>query len=605
MARRLWQVLAGALIGSVAVAAYLGAIPEFGAGGSDPLAESAPVALAVELNARENAALAAVDGSTQDRIVSLASAPPSAARDAELTALLETLAADDPQAAVELAAGLGLDVEILSRAFRAWADREPDAALATLATWQPPATRRAVALSVLPVLGFDLAGIERLAAIFPRNEAQNFRVDALAALAEHDLAMALSATLALDTEQAQQMAQLRIAEVMARTDPVAGLEQAGLIELALLRRFYRDRLLDDWAKLDPDSMLVWLESADLTELLLSVESFRALATHDPQRLFVLADRFGPWQRMVVQRAAIEGIAVLDPIEAYRRVRELPTNADTSSLITAVAVSYAEREPEAALAWASSLNPRSSPAVTAVLRTLAIEDPTRVTDFVIAEILDPRAANRGEMPQLINVLGQAMQSPEIVTIADRVAAHPDPRVRAQMETLLSRWPSADPETALSWVMRNPEHLSPTSAGNFGMIVADQNPELAQQALGRLPQDLRGQWIGGAARSWATHDFDAAERWVLAMPSGPDRDLGLAGLVQQGVRQQSIDGRLLGSFSTVEARTAALMANMRVLGSTNPELGRQLIEQHIADPQQRSLAQQQLEAGGRNPQPVFLQ
>ena len=85
-------------------------------------------------------------------------------------------------------------------------------------------------LALLDVFGVDAAGIERVAAAFPPIEAASFRIDAIGRLAERDLALAMDITYGLPLMRSQAMAYQRIAEVIARIDPLRGLEQVANIE---------------------------------------------------------------------------------------------------------------------------------------------------------------------------------------------------------------------------------------------------------------------------------------------------------------------------------------------------------------------------------------
>jgi hypothetical protein len=497
MARTVWLILAGAIAGSATVAVCLLVLaPGEARPGSSiapftPAADlpdnlrdvSAPGGFEAELAALENA-VAAADPFDLEALIGLAALEPSSAgRDAELTALFDRLTTLDPHRAIGLAEQLGLGHELLARIFQLWAATDPAAALAELGTLSPPAAQRAAALALLDVFGVDAAGIERVAASFPPVEAASFRIDAIGRLAEHDLPGAMNAVAGLPLMRAQAAAYQRIAKAIARIDPLRGLAQVVSIEEQQHRQAFQDGLLDEWAKIDAGSLLSYLETADRGEELIATSSLAALATSAPEQLLETAASFGPFQRVLAQRAALDALAVIDPLSAYRLASDLPNNGDRESLIARVASSYAGRDPESALAWATSLEPRSPSALNAVLSVVAAEDPMRVTDIVIAEIQDPVASLRGEMPALMNLLSAPMQarSPAVGEIADRLASHGDPRVRAQLEGLFAGWSRADPGNALDWGMRNTARLMPSEVAMLARIVARDNPALARQLI----------------------------------------------------------------------------------------------------------------------------
>jgi hypothetical protein len=552
MARLLWLILSGAIAGCVAVLAGTGlagreeAVPATAVGvialdeAAVPAGPALPAhgAFAARQRATEDAATRSDPFGIESEIERLAAEPSSTERDTKLAALLGQLASLDPRGAVRVAERLRLGDEALSRVFRIWAGNDFDAALAELARLLPPATQRAVALSMLDVVGASEAGIDRLAAGFQPVEALSFRIDAIAKLAERDVEAALAAAAKLETSATQTIAEQRIAAVLAGIDPVRGLEYASTIRIALQRRRFLDRLLDNWAKLDPDAMLAYMETADLTEMAVTADSFRALAASSPEQLLALAEDFAPAQRVEAQRAALQALTALDPMTAYRRVSTLPPSQDRDNFINDVATRYAAQNPEAALAWATTLEPRSSIALNAVLSSVAATDPLRAVNAAIAEILNPAAANTADMPSLAGLLGQAMQakSPEIARIADLLASHEDPRVAAQLNQIVSRWSSTDAPGALDWTMRNLEHLTASSAGNVAQTLAMQDPARARQALAGIPPDLRASWIAGAAGGMATNDLDGTLRWVEGFRGEAAYQTGVDAALRGAARNQ---------------------------------------------------------------------
>ena len=403
---------------------------------SDPL----PAPLAYQSNRAAHERLAEIADAAElvSQIELAASLPRSAQTAAELDALLSRLALVDPRGAVALALDLDLDDRTIARLFKVWADLDPEAALAEAVVTSPPATRRAASLALLDVFGLDTAGIDRIASAFSYPHAMNFRVDAIAKLAERDLLSALGAASDTAVPQAvQSQVLIRIAQVMAPIAPVAAFEQARSIKIPLFRSRYLNSLLDEWAKLDPADLLGYLETADLPEISLGPASFRALAASGPERLLALAERFAPTTRTAAQAAALEVLTALDPVTAYGRIKSLPTSGDIAGLVRTIADGFAAQDPNAALAWATSLEPRSPDALNSVLSRIAATDPIRTADVVISEILDPVAAQGSDMPSLVTVLQAALRagSPEITQVADRLAAHSDPRVRLQLNQLL--------------------------------------------------------------------------------------------------------------------------------------------------------------------------
>lgn len=673
MARTVSWLLAGVAAGSAATAVVLhGFAPgdraatalgpleaDAGAAPAEPI--PSPQAFDQSLAALEKVA-AETDGlALEAAAANAAREPRSARRDAELKALLARLAEIEPWRAVMLAQRLELGDEIMARLFKAWADADPDAALAELRVVESPYTKRAAALALLDVFGKNAAGIERVAAVFPPAEATNFRVDAIGKLAERDLKSALALASSRDLPQAvQSLAQQRVAQIAARTDPRAAFEQARSIAIPLFRSRYINSLMDTWATTDPDGAIAYIETAETPEISLGPAAFRALASSAPERLLLVAEKFAPATRTNAQAAALEALATLDPATAYRRASSLPTG-DADMLIRNIADRYAEVDPNAALSWALSLQPRSLVALNRALMRVAAIDPLRATDVVVDEVLNPGPVAGTEVPSLVGLLAEPLRaaSPQLVQVADRLAANSDPRVAMQLEQLLLQWPGTDPSRALDWALRNPEKLHGRIIEAFAQQISLADPALARNSLSRIPPDLQPEWVEGVAAgvarndleaavewiapfsgqplyerainvalvnaagtnpaaaakliaenpaergqtasivvaSWAQTDAPAAEKWVLDLPPGTAQDRGLTALLQRSAEQGRVDARLLERMSTPDARQQAVLSAALVLALRDPDRGRRLIAEHITDAETRKLAEEQLESASR--------
>ena len=602
MSRSVRLVLAGAIIGSALTHGYFAA---FGhqdlIAVENPLEQhtsfddlAAPGAFAAELAAHERSvAIAPSDLVTQIEYVA-AQVPPGAPN-VELEALMARLAIYDPRAVLRVIERLGLGRDMLVRVFQLYAASEPDAALAELRLWGHPATRRVAALAMLDVFGVDPVGIERVAEALPPVEAASFRIDALARFAERDLASALAAAQELDNVQARTMAQQRIAAVLARVDPARGIEGAQTIKDTRHRGYYVEYLLDEWAKYDPDAVLEVIERGELSNVLVSTEGFRSLAITRPDKVLAAAEEFGPFQRLLAQRAVIDELAMVDPGTAYRHAMSLPANDDRESLIVRISQSYADQNAEAALAWAMSLEPRSSSALHTVLSTVAATDPARAVDVVIAEILDPVAANRGDRLSLEWLAPSLLEgSTVIATIADRLAAHGDLRVRAELGSLLLSWSRASPEAWVEWSTRNVSHVPPDLVRNFGMILgreeASEDPRLARQMLQELPGNLREEWLQGVVRGLALRTtVDQALTWLESFRDTPAYDNArLTMLVIAAQRQPEQVARIIASDPV---RHAAIVPNVADdLAERDPEASRRwLLAMPISEARDRGLNQ----------------
>jgi hypothetical protein len=108
-------------------------------------------------------------------------------------------------------------------------------------------------------------------------------------------------------------------------------------------------------------------------------------------------------------------------------------------------------------------------------------------------------------------------------------------------------------------------------------------------------------GNLVRRWVARDPGAAERWALALPEGASRDEALTGLLQAG-NTETIE-RVIREYSTAAARANGAMVGALQLARTDPGGARRLVNEHITDPEQRNLAERQLEIAASRGNSVF--
>jgi hypothetical protein len=160
-------------------------------------------------------------------------------------------------------------------------------------------------------------------------------------------------------------------------------------------------------------------------------------------------------------------------------------------------------------------------------------------------------------------------------------------------------------ALSWIdnFRNDPAYDTalTSALRSG---ARNDPAAVARVIDNDPE-RRAALVTYLADTWNTSDPPAAERWVLNLPRGAEQDQGIAALLRGSAARGEIDTRLLDSLSSDAAREQAVLSSLLVLGRRNPQLGQQLIDQYISNPEARENAQRRLETGSNMPAGIVTQ
>ena len=562
--RTILPVLAGAVAGTAAVALWFGAArvpesggtPESGPGGDAALSlVAATSAFGAHMAAYEYVQATGDPDRLLETIENTALETPSSIRDAHLEALLVGLAETDPSAAVALAGSLRLEDTVHARLFQIWAVVDSDAALEDLHAMPSGIRQRAVALALLDVFGNDAEGIATIGSQLSEADSATFEFDAIALRVRQDRDAALEAALGLEYPTQRNAALLRVAEVMATLDPYDALERAGRLSVPQQRQLFLERVLDTWAKADPEAVLSYFMVADLGGVHVNPAGFTALAAADPAGLLAAAERLPAELRASARRAAIELLSATDPASAYARLSVLPPQADRDDLVQIIARRFVESDPRAAVLWATSLNPRSETALNTVLASVALSDVTLVADIVVAEILDPVAANRAGSPDLTSLLAGAMsqRSPQIIEVADRLALENDPRIRAELRRLVERWPQYDPTAAMLWAEDNFSVMDIETAEAFANRLAARDPSLAKSALETVPESLRARWIAGAASGMAATDPAAAMNWIQDFSSEPVYGSVVDVVVQSATRRQPEEAARLLDLVPPESRS----------------------------------------------------
>jgi hypothetical protein len=467
-------------------------------------------------------------------IQAAAAEPVSLARDLELEVLLARLAEIDPGRAVRFAQSIYLEARFVIPLFESWARSDADAAIAELATVIAPATRRKFALALLNAVGYDEQAVSLVAAALPEPERLSFRVDALVARADTDPSGALRAALELPSLSMQQQALSGIARAAAGFNPRNAVALAALIDDPRLRDNYANQVIQAWADFDPEAVFAYIESAGFDYRDMATGAFATLAASDPERLLSAAESFPVTMQRTAQRAVLQALAETDPAAALARLDLLPPGQDRTTALQSIATIYGRKNPDAALAWYRGLSPPSQDTLTAVLRGIAEVDFDRAIDLMLSEAPDTAAQG----PSLAAFMGFTMMFsivPQNTTdygrLADRLVSSDVSMARNMVSSLMSRWSSSDSEAALSWALANADRVDSSVFRSLASQAAQQNPDLAIQALDRLPANQRQGWIEGVSQVLARSDVERAISFLVPYRGQPAYDSAMMNVVNQ--------------------------------------------------------------------------
>jgi hypothetical protein len=465
-----------------------------------------------------------------------AAAPKSRARDLETQALLGRLAELDPHRAVDFALSAYLDTSLLAQAFVALATSDADAAIVRLSSVTPAPKQRRIALAVLEVIGNDEHGVLRLAAALPVEDETSFEIDALLARAESDPLGAFKTMIDLDRAMLQSLILPRLANVVARRDPIGALALADSIDDPNVRRSFQLSVLTAWGETNPTGVFEFLDSADSALLVVSSAVFPALAESDADRLLAMLERFPPSVRNDAKSAVMQTIAARDPVEAIAMLDTIPPGQERQRMLQVIAQAYGRVNPDLALAWVKSLTPPSDDAMRAVLQGIAATDVDRAIDVMFAELDQQRLGPAGNAIPLSSSFSMMLSlmsrnGADVSRFADRLLAAEGPEVSPMMSSVVSIWAQRDGEAALSWTLANASQLDNSVLRSLSQRIANENIDLATATLGRLPADKRAAWIEGLAARLVAQDVDQAVGFLERYRGQPGYDQAYGTVLSQ--------------------------------------------------------------------------
>jgi hypothetical protein len=443
----------------------------------------------------------------------------------------------------------------------AWAESDPDGVFDWIET--------ADALT-LPDLGgpyglLAAANPERLLAAtgrLPGSVRHSAFTDAIAALAEADLARAMAVYAAMPPGHDTDGAAAEIAAVFARQNPEAALAWARTLR-GETGNGAASRVLREIAATDVDraSVLVLAEidrgsRSPAGNAIFSVSDLMALADTPGGDFAAIAER-------VLESGAPSAVAVVtSAIDAWTR-----TDID------------------AALDWTSANADRlNGDGLGRLARRLVARDAART--IALLERLPPE--QRGDW---LEGLAGGLASIDVEQALGVVERHRgQPGFDAAFTNLSGAIARTDPERAAGMLASVPASERTVNATvGVARTWAGQDPAVAAAWAAGL-SDARGRTeaLGAVAETWARADPGTARQWLLGFERGPVRDVLLDRLSWSMAQTGRFDAALLDAYSdTGAAQWSASRAIVRI-GSDDPDTARRLLDRYVTDAEIRRRA-----------------
>jgi hypothetical protein len=552
-------LVAGVLLGGGAVYAVIGAsggsdsrsladaVADFALGRDGP-EDSGVVTAAESLAIYRAIAEETSPANLEAALESAAASAWSPARDVEIDGLLARLAELAPGDVPGLARALGLETRFLADAYVYLAAADPVAAIRELASIESRSQRLDVALALLAVVGDNSAGIERVSAGLADDDRERLRVQWIVARAEYDPYGAFREAQSLGPDLAGRALE-RIGTVWAAQDPLGAIAQADLLAESL-KESYLASVFREWVRLDAYGYLSWLESVPSPHRQASV-ALQVLAGSHPELVMSIVDGLSDDIGGMVKTIALRAMAEADPDAAIARAERMPAGSERDALLVAIASALGGRDPDAALAWARTVNAPPQNMMNQIMVTIAQRHPERAVEFL--DNPPPGVDQRLVMSIVTATMGRDPETAQV--LADKLVARDSIQAANALQNLISHWTRQDPERALDWLLAHDAQVSATALSISATAIASADPIAAAGYLDRIPTEYRSAWIAQVAGPYGLFDPNGALAWVNGFQGENVYDQALHAVITASAR---IDARSAAQALSQASPAAQLAA-----------------------------------------------
>ncbi|MDD5262648.1 MAG: hypothetical protein PHD76_12455 [Methylacidiphilales bacterium] len=355
-------------------------------------------------------------------------------------------------------------------------------------------------------------------------------------------------------------------------------------------------LMGRWADLDPKgAMAAALDGKNRFSNLMNISSvFAAVAASNPQEAINQIQQItDPRQRSAALQAAIGQLALQDPQKALQLLQssgdtnagggrmggmfgargglygtlfcqlaskdigqatqmalQLPAGNDRSNAFQGIASQWAQKDPQAAIAWMVGQLPAGADRDSAqrtIVDNWAATDPKAAILYAQSQTGDT-AANL-----VRNVAAQWLNSDSAAAVS-WLKTLPDGATKTQVINALSnQWARSDPQTAAAYALTLTGEAQATLANAVAGRWASSDPAAAAKWIASLPAGTQNNGVYTTmATEWARKDSYQASTWLQQLPTGSNRDSAILGFTNQVVRSDP-EGALLWSVTIGDTQT----------------------------------------------------
>lgn len=289
-------------------------------------------------------------------------------------------------------------------------------------------------------------------------------------------------------------------------------------------------VLREWAADDAEGVLRYMLTLDEAEQRKALEAAGAAAFSrlTPERMLEIAQQLPGGLADGIRNAGLMGMASANPLAALSRAQALPDGPERAVALAMAARGYAAADPDAAIAWLTTLQPPVPEVVAAVAAQIARLDGRRAMELTLTA-----GSPSQQIVQLRGLIASgALSSSDIAAF---VSDWPRTRLASyNLRLITGTWAARDPEAALEWLLANRDRASAASIAQAAAALGRTNPAAAAARVDQLPGALRASWIKAAAQGYAERNPEAALDWLAPYAGQDGYDAAVAAIAQRAAR-----------------------------------------------------------------------
>jgi hypothetical protein len=236
--------------------------------------------------------------------------------------------------------------------------------------------------------------------------------------------------------------------------------------------------------------------------------------------------------------------------------------------------WAANDPSAAWNWVESVQPENSQQFIKLLEVIGVREPHIAVSYAEKFVAAHRELRKDAYTSLLSGITQGGAYNLAIDAVSRLEIEPE--TKAELTNMVvSNWAAYEPQSAMQWVMTQPEELKSATLEPLAESWSDTDPQAAVNFAAGLSGSLREslllpsfkKWLGvdaASAGSWLasaqlSKDFDPVVSELATQPTSNNGQvkaaLEWAGKIQNSELRLNTATSILSAFKQKDAATAA--------------------------------------------------